>query len=436
MSLGKAIRRSIIDHGVEATNESLTEAFANGSLNQGELSLRGLAQDTLGDNWAIQLEAYAKNPYVPVTRGREAAADAVDPSAFASIVGNQLINTVKEKYKSPEFIGDSICKTIPVTNGNLDTEKVPWLSDTLTASDLLDETDADEDIVEAGMPYNRTGFKPNYWVLQRPRKRGKICDVTFEMIYSDRTRQAIDSAGSVGRRLGRSKEYRILKAFLGITNTYTYSFGGAAELNTQTFMKDASSAPWINHVGSTALTDWTTFNTAEQLFNQMRDPVTGEPIDIQANSVFVMPARYHKLLHILNSTGTREGASQTSDPLTYAPNTLKAYTPFTSKYAYKLASVGTSLLWASVDYANAPSTLASTGVTLTASQANDITLIGNFKEGLYYREVYPLRVMQAPPMNPDEFNRDVVLSVKAQEYGVAGISDPRQMVRLVGHNMG
>ncbi len=43
-----------------------------------------------------------------------------------------------------------------------------------------------------------------------------------------------------------------------------------------------------------------------------------------------------------------------------------------------------------------------------------------------YREVHGLKVEQAPPMNPDEFEKDIVLSVAAKEYGVAYVRDPRR----------
>lgn len=441
-SFGRTLRRWAVDHGRENALRMADEAIATNKINRNSLSLRGMAQGILGDEWEDKLRAYAANPIASMlARGTENA-DAVDASTFAAITGNQLITTIREKYKNPEFIGDQLCTTIPVTNGNLDTQKEPWLSDvdSTSMSTLADIDDEDEDQVQAGMPYNRTKFSPNYVLLARPKKSGRICDVTFEMIYADRTRQAYDSATSVAKRLGRRKEYRILKAFLGISVSYTFSFGGAAEaasptyVTTNTSTTNAAGNRWVNSLNSQPLRTWADLNAAEQLFAQMRDPVTDEPIDIDADMIFVMPANLHNAKHVVHATGLRVGpggSTATSnaplDTVAYTANDLKSYNILTSKYAYKLATTS-GVVWPAQDYTDDATTL-----TATAAQVKDLWFMGNPKAAIYYREVFPLRVVQAPPMNPEEFNRDVVLSVKASEYGVAGVRDPRYLVRAWGH---
>lgn len=431
MSLGKFIKQSLTDRGQEDTLKLVEGAVKSGKIRRDEFSLRDLAENIIGPGWDIKLQRYAANPMTspcanPMAfRGSENA-DAVDASTFASITGNQLIDTVKEKYKSPAFIGQSLVSTIPVANGNLDTQKEPWLSDVTTAADLLDTDDLDEDVVEPGMPFNRTKFSPNYHVLQRPKKRSVGIDVTFEMIYADRTRQAYDSAASVGKRLGRSKEYRILKVVLGCTRNFVASFGGAAEATYSTYIEDASGL-WSNHIDSRELLSWADLNAVEQKFNEMRDPVTGEPIDIEADTLLVMPAKYHTARHIVHATGIRVGpggsttsGDGTASTVNYSSSDLKQYNIVTSKYAYKLIAANCKLFKED-----------SSSATITAAQAANVWYVGNFPKAFYYREVYPLRVIPAPNMNPAEYDRDIVLSLKAMEFGVAGVRDPRHVCRVM-----
>lgn len=435
MSLGRKFKDWTVQNGRENAVKQINELVSTDPGVRNRVSIRDMAESFCGGpEWERNLREYQQNPFA-FMHGRENAADAVDPSTFAQITGNLLIDTIRDKYKSPEFIGEQLCTTIPVNNGNLDSQKEPWLSDVQATKRLEDagESDDDEDVVQPGMPFNKAGFTPNYVLLGKPQKRQRGADVTFEMIYADRTRQAHESAGSVGKRLGRNKEYRILKVFLGMRNNYTYSFNGAAEATSNTYIETNPGTKWVNHIDSLPLISWTDINAVEQLFAQMRDPATGQPIDIEANMMFVMPSKWHTAQHILHATQTRMGpggststaAPESAGPvLTYAGSTIRQYQLMTSKYAYKLAALNGTLTQQD----------GTSAATITAAQANDLWLMGNPKQAFYYREVYPLRVINAPTMNPEEYNRDIVLSVKASEYGYAGVRDPRQMVRVMGHN--
>lgn len=337
---------------------------------------------------------------------------------------------MKDKYNSPDFIGDSLVTTIPVTNGNLDKQRVPWLSNVLLSPSVETSlTDDDESIVNAGMEYQRRGFVPNYYNLQRPKKRGGIVAVTFEMIYADRTKQAIDSAENIGRAIGMEKEYRILKVFLGLVNNFEFSYGNGAETNSSTYHVTAGTlGTWINGLNNQPLQSWNDVNAVEQVFAQMRDPNTGQPIEVDADTIFVMPGQMHNAKHILHATELRTGpggSTSATGNVTLSDNSLRMYNLITSKFAYKLAT-NASVVFPKMDL--------TTGAALSGANATLLWLMGNPKRAFYYRQVEGLQMFQAPPMNPEEFNKDIVLQVKAREYGVAGVSDPFAMVRVFGHS--
>jgi len=382
----RKLRESAKTNGVHATGSALIEEVNGGKVDPRRLSIRKLAEAFMGEGWAEHLDRYNKTGRVLES------AEAVDPSAFAAITGQLLVNEVREKYKLPSMVADSLCSTIPVTNGNLGPQRVPYLSDVSN----------DSDIVEPGMPYSQTRFSGQYIDHPAIIKKGKICSVTAEAIYSDLTSQIIDSARSVGTRVALGREEDILKVVLGITNPHSWN---GSSYNTYL----SSGSNWINTVTSFSLTDWTGLNTLEQLFTKMKDPVTGKPIMIEPKQIFVMPAQKYSVRRILNATAVESGNYATSGnpSRTVSDNPLDSnYEVITSAHAFNLltdAAIG----------------------NVSESNANLRVYLGDFKRAFVWREAKPLTVVEAPPQNPLEFNNDIVLSVKASLWGVAGVAEPR-----------
>lgn len=386
-SLGRHLRDFARQHGVRRTTEFFREARKQRKIQPQQISLRDLAEGLLGPSWATKL-ARRESPL------REAS-EAVDASAFSNITGQLLIDQVKERYQSADFIADQLVEVMPVTNGNLGTNKVPWLSDVIDAPSKL----------TAGEEYPFSQFSEQYVVLPAPEKYGLICGVTFEMIFSDLTKQAMDAAGSVGRRIGISKEERVLRVVLGLLNNHVW--------NGTTYNTYLTAGNWINKVSSQQLTDWTSLNAVEQLFANMLDPVTGKAIDVPADemALLVMPFRKYNAKRAIFATETRSGDITTgAGNQEIAPNPLdKQYPILSSKFAYQL------LL----------------GSGLTAAQAQDYWYCGAFKKAFAYRQVFPLTIVEAPPQNLMQFRQDIVLAIKASEYGVAGVMDPRYVAQSI-----
>ena len=388
MAIETKLREAAKNYGVQKASQVFFEEVKEGKVNPARLSIRRLAEAFCGEQWADTLTRF--NRIGRVTESTEA----VDPSGFAAITGQLLVNEIREKYQLASFVADRLAKTVAVTNGNLGPQRVPYLSDVAD----------DGEIVQPGMPYGQTKFGSQYIDHPSIVKKGKICAVTMETIYQDLTGQVIDSARSVGTRLALAREEDILKVVLGITNPH--SWNGSAYNTYQT------STPWINTVGSFSLTDWTGINTLEQLFTKMKDPITGKPIQIEPKQIFVMPAQKYSVRRILNATEVQSGAYATSGnpSRTVSDNPLdKNYEILTSAHAFNL--------------------LTDTTVgNVTESNANLRVYLGDFQRAFIWREAQPLKVVEAPPLNPMEFNNDIALAVKASWMGVAGVAEPRAVV--------
>lgn len=390
MPLGQFLRNFARQHGVDRTVQYFQEARRPRAGRQGQsgpvieehqISLRDLAEGLMGPNWATKF----RKPFHLLE-----AAEAVDSSTFSAITGQLFVDIVKEKYNSPDFIGDELVTVYPVANGNLATHLVP------SHSQVVDPPKK----IQQGQPYDFSTFLPLSTTLPAPEKRGEICAVTFEMIYADLTRQALDSAAGVGRRVGIDREERILKVVLGLVNNYIFNLTSFNTYQTST---------WTNTTSGNVLNDWQSLNIVEQMAANMLDPITGKVIDIPITEMklLVMPYRKYNAKRALTATNTRSGTYPTSTPvgnIVDAPNPIDVqYQILTSKFAYQL--------------------LLASG--LTAVQAQEYFFLGAFKKAFAYRQVYPLQTIQAPPNNPYEFLQDIVVAVKAQEFGVAGVMDPR-----------
>jgi hypothetical protein len=401
-SLGKKLKEFGQQNGLAKTKQYFSESIAKGDINPRGISLRGLAEGIIGDDWADQL-----NRFNGPDRVFMEATEAVDASNFAAITGQILITTVHEKYKLASFIGDQLVSSIPAGQ-NLSSEIIPWLSDISPSPDT----------VQPGMPYPQTQFSGNYVRIPAIEKVGRICAITAEMIYSDKTAQALASAESVGNYCGLVREERILNTVLGLTNNYVYGTAAGAESTLNTYSTTAQSGMtygFINKVGSYALSNWASINTLEQLFYQMKDPNTGKPIDIfgPGMQMLVMPFQKYSASRILNpATTTKNGPYATSGDV----EQLESPNPLDNNYGILTS-------------AHARNLLVTSGIS--ATNADKYVYLGNFKKAFVWREAKPMEVVQAPANNWAEFNQDIAVAIKASWWGSAGVMDPRYVVQGV-----
>ena len=399
-SLGKKLKEFGQQNGLAKTKAFFSESISKGDVSVSRISLRGLAEGIMGDDWAEQL-----NRFNGPDRTFMEATEAVDASNFAAITGQILITTVQEKYKLASFIGDQLVSTIPAGQ-NLSTEIIPWLSDISPSPE----------VVQPGMPYPQTQFSGNYVRLPAIEKVGRICAITAEMIYSDKTSQALASAESVGTYCGLVREERILNTVLGLTGSYVYGTAAGAEATLNTYSTTAQAGMtfgFINKVASYSLSNFASINTLEQLFYQMKDPNTGKPIDIfgPGMQMLVMPFQKYTASRILNpQTVTKNGPFATSGDV----EQLESPNPLDTNYGLLTS-------------AHARNLLVTSGVA--AATADKYVYLGNFKKAFVWREAKPMEVVQAPANNWAEFNQDIAVAIKASWWGSAGVTDPRYVVQ-------
>ena len=404
-TLGRYLKNQIAEHGAQHTFGVFAENLENGNIGDADVSLRELAESLMGPQWdqAIFRGERVLRAERPIGVFTESG-DAVDSSMFADITGQILFQEIKTRYNSQEFVGDKLCRVMPVTNKNLGEEKIPYLSS---------NPDAPPNVQE-GHEYPRTQFTQQYVILPAPQKFGEICDVTMEMIASDHTMQAREAAGGVGERVRIMKEERILAGVLGLSGSI-YKFNsstGAATYQTST--------PYINKKSSTPLSDADSINVAEQLLYEMTDPVSGKPIVVNPTALLVMPYNYRKARRIMGADGLRVGDGASSTLATYTPDYLDTdYPVLRTRYGYNLLQASAT-----------PTGNELAGGGISAANAREYWLLGNFPRAFVWRQVFPLQTFVAPPLNPAEFSRDIVLSVKAREYGAFGVYDPRYVVML------
>ena len=400
-TLGKHLRDYTKANGRQATYGMLTEALSEGLINPAtDVSIRELAESMLGPDWALKLKATSFGEH-PLGMFPEAG-DAVDSSMFADITGQILFQEIKAQYNAAEFIGDNFCRTMPVTNKNLGEEKIPYLS---TVADRPPH-------VQQGMPYPRTQFTQQYVILPPIVKFGEICQVTMEMIFSDHTLQAREAAGKVGEATRITKEELQWSTILGLTTSYKFNSSTAAA----TYQ---ASTPYVNLKSSTPLVDANSVNTAEQLLGDMVDPVSGKAIRINPTGLVVMPANYRNARRIMGSSEVRVGDGASTSIATYSPDMLDDYPVYKTRYGYNLLIASAT-----------PSGNDVPGGGLSAANAKEYWFLGDFKKAFVWRQAMPLQTFVAPPQSPEEFNNDIVLQVKAREWGSMGVYDPRYVVKL------
>jgi hypothetical protein len=150
-------------------------------------------------------------------------------------------------------------------------------------------------------------------------------------------------------------------------------------------------------------------DTSEQLFADMLDPNTGEPILVQAKTVLVTPAYLHAAARIFHATDVQTISNVTSSGsvrTTYS-NPLTGYSFQSSRLLYRRIIAGGT----------------------AESSAKQWWFHGDFKRAFAYMENWPITVTQAPFNSEAEFSQDVVVRYKASERGAAAVMNPRYVVK-------
>ncbi|MGW8255909.1 MAG: phage major capsid protein [Thermoguttaceae bacterium] len=374
--------------GAEKTVRHLQEALEEGHLQAEDFSIREIADATLGAERVRQLDP--RNSGATLLE----ASEGVDVTAFSNITGQVIRSKILEAYAQEAFVVSKLVDTIPT---RLDGERIPGIG---RISDEVAE-------VGPGMPYPNLGFGEDYIETPQTSKHGFIVPVTKEAIFFDRTHLILQRAAEVGEVLGLNKEKRLIDLLIGVTNNYKWK---DVEYNTYSTTGSgvAPDGSWVNQTDQ-ELVDWTDVDAAEQLFADILDPNTGEPVLIQATTVLVMPAYRHAAHRVFNAAEITY--TSTGDNIaTTAANPLGNYRVVESRLAYRR--------------------VIASGVA--AAEAKKWWFIGDLRKAFAYMENWPITVTQSPALSEAEFNQDIVVRFKASERGAAAVINPRYVVKSTG----
>ncbi len=412
----RELKRMYEAAGPKDTCRRLREAIQAKELSPEDFSIKELAEATLGEGRVRDMDPRRGG-------GLVLEGDAVDSTAFSNITGQLLISKIMESYQNEAFVLSGVVPNIPT---RLSGELIPGMGKLRgTKADGTDAEGLDSDGVKEGMPYPAMGFGEDYVETPQTTKRGFIVPVTKEAIFFDRTNLILQRAAEVGEVLGLNKEKRLLDVLIGQTNNHkwkgttydTYSVDGLVGAAGGTALPgDAENAASSSHLGvinqfTDVLTDWTDIDVAEQLFANILDPNTGEPVLITANMLLIPPALRKIGERILNATEVRT-ATGSSAYTTITGNPVNGYQMSISRLLYRR--------------------LISTGIAETAAAAAKFWFLGDFRKAFAYMENWPITVVQAPANSEAEFNQDIIVRFKASERGAAAVMNPRYVVRSTG----
>jgi hypothetical protein len=377
-------RRYELD-GPQKTTAHLSEALRQRQLRPHDFSIRDLAEALIpdGHHWVRMLDPRSASGVSILEAG-----DGVDVTAFLNITGQVIYSAIMDAYTQEAFIVSKLVSTVPT---RLDGENIPGIGN------IGDQSEE----VAPGMPYPNVGFGEDYIETPSTTKRGLIVPVTKEAIFFDRTNLVLSRAAEVGEVLGLNKEKRLLDLVIGQTNNYKW-----LGTNYDTYQ---TASPWVNVLTGNALADWTNVDAADQLFADILDPNTGEPVLVSASTVLVAPAYRLAAQRIFYSSevwSDSNGGATT----TVAANPLSKYTVSDSRLMYRrILNAG-----------------------ISEADAKKWWFLGDFSKAFAYMENWPITVAQSPLNSEAEFNNDIVVRFKASERGAAAVINPRFVVKCTG----
>jgi hypothetical protein len=321
----------------------------------------------------------------------------VTSTIFPQITSQLLMSEIRRQFDVEANVFTPLVPVIPSEIKG--TEVVPSIT-------RIDPDDMKS--VSEAQSYPRVGVSEEYFTLPAKDKKGGIIELSKEAIHFDRTGMLVDQAREVGGALGGARENAIIDAFIGFVNNY--SRNGSAS---NTYL---TAGAYVNNQTGLPLTDWTDIETALQLFADILDPNTSEPLaaNMRPKHLVVMPAKLMTAQRILSATETRSdenAAAGTRSEVTVGGNPIAGL---------GLKIVSSIRLYRRV-LAN---------VETEAAKAKAGWFLGTLEALLAWYECWPLQLAQQGAESDDSFDRDIAMKFKASYYGVCAVREPRTMLRL------
>lgn len=387
--MSKIHYRSLLEEysarGLAVAERNLREAFREGQLKPEEFDLGELLIECVG--WPAFVACRNGGS---VHRALLEAGTAVAAAQFANITGQLVFAKIKDAFDSEEFVFSRAIDSIPTRSPN--GERIPGVGP------IGDKAEA----VGEGNPFPLAGLHEDYIDTPPPVKRGMIVPITREAILFDRTNLVLRESARVGEWLGLNKEKRVIDCLIDENATaHRYKWRGST---IATYGDNSGTHSWDNLQATNPLVDWTSVNSAEQLFNGIVDPNTGEPVMIRADVLICAKALEYAALRVRNATEITVVSPG------YATSGSPTETRLANPMGGKFDVLSSRLLGARM------------------SNVNN-WYYGSPRKAFAYMEVFPLEAQQAPANSEAEFAQDIVQRFRAVEMGAMATLEPRYMVK-------
>lgn len=396
----ESLRSLCEQHTPDVVTKTVTEALATGKLKPEDISLRGLAEATVGPNWAKELIS-------SVHQGKTLT-EAVDVSAFNGITGQIYFTKVMDGFNTANRV---LASRIPKTRSKLSGEKIPIPG--LSARYGYD--------LNAGEPFPEDVFGRHWIETPRSAYSGKIIRLAWQTVFFDQANIVLRGATDIGRMLAESIEIRLAAALAGISitldgktfngNTFKWCQPDETSATAYDTYQTTANGAGINAQTGVTLADETSVEALYLLAAAMRHPDTNQPAGYanDLKQLVVTPWKGRVARRIMNATEIRE-LSNSDDRETISGRGIPQYDVVESVHLYNA--------------------LVDSGVS--AVNAKEYFFLTDLAQGLTYIENQPLQVEQQSLMGSDKaFENNFVWSGRAWEMGQAAVMSPWHLYRSI-----
>lgn len=379
--------RALYEHRpVEEAEADIRESLEARTLRPSDIDLGRLFCECFGWHSFLDCRSGRRLANEVIVQALTEAEGAVSTSAFQNISGQIVYSAVLEPYRAEENV---FSRLIPeVQTSFLDGEKIAGITEIGDELAVRDEA----------FPYALAGVGEDWIFTAALKDRGMIVPVTWEAVFSDRTGQLLQRCADVGKWAGVNREKRAIDCLIDENVTaHRYNWRGTVIAS---YGDNSGTHTWDNLAASNALVDWTDLDNAEQVFNAMTDPYTGEPIQIEPRHLVVTKQLEQTARRVINATEIRVATPG------YATSGNPTQTVMDNPYRNKYEVLSSRLLAARLG-------------TDTSWFLADVTAYAK------YMVAEAMNVTQAPSNSHDEFHRRIVAQYRVNERGAYTVVQPR-----------
>jgi hypothetical protein len=377
--------------GAEAANHDLRALFEAKEIRPTDIDLGRLFVECFGWHNFVACRNREQLANDVFARALTEAEGAVSTAAFTNISGQFVYQTVMDAYTAEESVFRDLIPEAPAST--LDGEKIPGVTE------IGDEIA----VRKEGDPYALAGPGED-WIFTPPIvDRGVIIPLTWEALFNDKTGQVSTRCGDVGKWGGISREKAAIDCCIDENRTdHRYNWKGFGRI--ASYGDNSGFHTWDNLAATNTITDHKNIDTAEQVFNALIDPTTGEPILFDPIHLTCAKQNEQTARRILSSSEIRV----TSPGYATAGNPTQTVVknPYQNKYELKTSRLLGSRMNTKTDWYISDWTRYAK--CMVAEKAN---------------------VVQAPANNKDEFERRIVNQWRFNERYNYVVVQPRASVK-------